>query len=161
VRRAANARANAGRRHVKRGLAITPVKFGIAFTQTQLNQAGALVLVYQDGSVQVNHGGTEMGQGVHTKVWQVAAETLGVPLERVRLMPTGTDKVPNTSATAASSGSDLNGEAVRAACQTLRAPPAPVGAAVPGPRPRGGGPARRGALPAARAGGAGRARAPR
>jgi xanthine dehydrogenase large subunit len=130
ARRAATAAANRGSRRLKRGLAITPVKFGVAFTQTPLNQAGALVLVYQDGSVQVNHGGTEMGQGLHTKLWQVAAECLGVPLEQVRLMPTGTDKVPNTSATAASSGSDLNGEAVRAACETLKARLAPVAAAL-------------------------------
>ncbi|HVJ19566.1 MAG TPA: molybdopterin cofactor-binding domain-containing protein, partial [Polyangiaceae bacterium] len=102
-------RFNAERRHVKRGLAITPVKFGISFTNTPFNQAGALVLVYKDGSVQVNHGGTEMGQGLHTKIWQIAAEALGLPLAAVRVMPTRTDKVPNTSATAASSGSDLNG----------------------------------------------------
>jgi xanthine dehydrogenase large subunit len=130
ARRAAIAGANGGSRRLKRGLAITPVKFGVAFTQTPLNQAGALVLVYPDGSVQVNHGGTEMGQGLHTKVWQVAAECLGVPLERVRLMPTGTDKVPNTSATAASSGSDLNGAAVRDACEALKARLAPVAAAL-------------------------------
>ncbi len=107
--------------HRKRGLAITPVKFGISFTTTFLNQAGALVLVYADGSVQLNHGGTEMGQGLHTKMRQVAARTLGVGEERVRIMPTATDKVPNTSATAASSGSDLNGQAVRRACEVLKA----------------------------------------
>jgi xanthine dehydrogenase large subunit len=101
-------------------MAITPVKFGISFTLTHLNQAGALVLLYQDGSVQVNHGGTEMGQGLHTKVGQIAADTLGVPLSAIRLMPTRTDKVPNTSATAASSGTDLNGAAVRIACLELR-----------------------------------------
>jgi len=106
--------------HVKRGLAITPVKFGISFTTAFFNQAGALVLVYKDGSVQVNHGGTEMGQGLHTKIQQIAADTLGLPLESIRLMPTRTDKIPNTSATAASSGSDLNGAAVRAACDELR-----------------------------------------
>ncbi len=104
----------------KRGLAMTPVKFGISFTTAFYNQAGALVLIYKDGSVQVNHGGTEMGQGLHTKMLQVAADALGVPLSTVRIMPTRTDKVPNTSATAASSGSDLNGAAVRAACETLR-----------------------------------------
>jgi xanthine dehydrogenase large subunit len=104
----------------KRGLAITPVKFGISFTTGFFNQAGALVLIYKDGSVQVNHGGTEMGQGLHTKILQVAADALGVPLATLRIMPTRTDKVPNTSATAASSGSDLNGAAVRAACFTLR-----------------------------------------
>jgi xanthine dehydrogenase molybdopterin binding subunit/xanthine dehydrogenase small subunit len=105
---------------VKRGLAITPVKFGVSFTATFLNQAGALVLVYRDGSVQVNHGGTEMGQGLYTKLQGVAMRELGVPAERVRMMKTQTDKVPNTSATAASSGADLNGAAVRAACVTLR-----------------------------------------
>ncbi len=107
--------------HRKRGVAITPVKFGISFTAKWYNQAGALVLIYQDGSVQVNHGGTEMGQGLHTKMRQVAAHTLGVALETVRVMPTRTDKVPNTSATAASSGSDLNGAAIRVACETLKA----------------------------------------
>jgi xanthine dehydrogenase large subunit len=116
--------------HAKRGLAITPVKFGISFTTTFLNQAGALVLVYRDGSVQVNHGGTEMGQGLHTKVLAIAARTLGVPEASVRLMPTRTDKVPNTSATAASSGSDLNGEAVRRACVDIRERLAPVAAAL-------------------------------
>lgn len=111
---------NAGSPNLKRGLAITPVKFGISFTAKWFNQAGALVLVYRDGSVQVNHGGTEMGQGLHTKMLQIAAHTLGVPLERVRIMPTRTDKVPNTSATAASAGTDLNGAAVKNACETLR-----------------------------------------
>jgi xanthine dehydrogenase large subunit len=104
----------------KRGLAITPVKFGISFTTAFFNQAGALVLLYQDGSVQVSHGGTEMGQGLHTKMIQVAADALGVELETIRLMPTRTDKVPNTSATAASSGTDLNGQAVREACRAIR-----------------------------------------
>jgi xanthine dehydrogenase large subunit len=118
-RRAELARFNASSRHVKRGLAITPVKFGISFTATFFNQGGALVLVYRDGSAQVNHGGTEMGQGLFTKVHQIAAETLGVPLERVRVMPTRTDKVPNTSATAASAGTDLNGAAVADACAQL------------------------------------------
>ncbi len=107
--------------HEKRGLAMTPLKFGISFTTSFLNQAGALVLIYRDGSVQVNHGGTEMGQGLHTKMLQIAADALGVPLERVRLMPTRTDKVPNTSATAASSGSDLNGAAVELACAEIQA----------------------------------------
>lgn len=105
----------------KRGLAITPVKFGISFNKTQYNQAGALVLIYTDGSIQLNHGGTEMGQGLHTKMLQVAAHSLGVRLDRFRIMPTSTDKVPNTSATAASSGSDLNGQAVKNACETLKA----------------------------------------
>ncbi len=111
---------NAAHRHTKRGLAATPVKFGIAFNFVPFNQAGALVHVYKDGSVLVNHGGTEMGQGLHTKMLQVAATTLGVPLEQVRLAPTRTDKVPNTSATAASSGADLNGAAVKHACEQIR-----------------------------------------
>ena len=105
--------------HTKRALAITPVKFGIAFNFTAFNQAGALVHVYKDGSVLINHGGTEMGQGLHTKMLQVAATTLGVPLSKVRLAPTRTDKVPNTSATAASSGADLNGAAVKNACDQI------------------------------------------
>ncbi|MCL2732254.1 MAG: xanthine dehydrogenase molybdopterin binding subunit [Actinomycetia bacterium] len=111
---------NAVHRHVKRGLAITPVKFGISFNLTAYNQAGALVHIYKDGSVLINHGGTEMGQGLHTKMLQVAATTLGVPLDTVRLAPTRTDKVPNTSATAASSGADLNGGAIKNACEQLR-----------------------------------------
>ncbi|WP_166970101.1 xanthine dehydrogenase molybdopterin binding subunit [Brevibacterium atlanticum] len=110
---------NAGHEHIKRGLAITPVKFGISFNLTAFNQGGALVLVYKDGSVLVTHGGTEMGQGLHQKMLQVAATTLGVPLSTVRLAPTRTDKVPNTSATAASSGSDLNGGAVKNACDQI------------------------------------------
>jgi xanthine dehydrogenase large subunit len=113
-------RFNETHEHVKRGLAITPVKFGISFNLTAFNQAGALVLVYKDGSVLINHGGTEMGQGLHTKMLQVAATTLGIPLARVRLAPTRTDKVPNTSATAASSGADLNGGAVKNACAQIR-----------------------------------------
>ncbi|WP_448003605.1 xanthine dehydrogenase molybdopterin binding subunit [Agromyces bauzanensis] len=111
---------NAEHPDTKRALAITPVKFGISFTLTAYNQAGALVHVYQDGSVLINHGGTEMGQGLHTKMLQVAATALGVPLESVRLAPTRTDKVPNTSATAASSGADLNGGAVKHACEQIR-----------------------------------------
>ena len=114
--------------HTKRGIAITPVKFGISFTAAFFNQAGALVLLYADGSVQVSHGGTEMGQGLHTKMLQVAADALGVDLETIRMMPTRTDKVPNTSATAASSGSDLNGQAVRDACTAIRDRLAPVAA---------------------------------
>jgi len=113
---------------VKRGLAITPVKFGIAFTFTPYNQAGSLVLLYRDGSVQVNHGGTEMGQGLHTKILGVVMRELGLPADRIRMMPTRTDKVPNTSATAASSGTDLNGAAVAEACRTLTARLAPVAA---------------------------------
>ncbi|HEU4545097.1 MAG TPA: molybdopterin cofactor-binding domain-containing protein, partial [Microlunatus sp.] len=111
---------NAEHPHTKRGLAITPVKFGISFNLTAFNQAGALVHVYKDGSVLINHGGTEMGQGLHTKMIQVAATALGVPLSAVRLAPTRTDKVPNTSATAASSGADLNGGAIKNACDQIR-----------------------------------------
>ena len=105
---------------VKRGLAVTPVKFGISFTLTHYNQAGALVHIYQDGTVQVNHGGTEMGPGLHTTLLGVAMRELGLPAASIRLMTTSTDKVPNTSATAASSGADLNGAAVAVACTTLR-----------------------------------------
>jgi xanthine dehydrogenase molybdopterin binding subunit/xanthine dehydrogenase small subunit len=119
---------NASHPHRKRGLAITPVKFGISFTLTHYNQAGALVLMYTDGSVQVNHGGTEMGQGLHTKILCVAMKELGLAAERIRLMHTRTDKVPNTSATAASSGSDLNGMAVADACRQLRERLAPLAA---------------------------------
>jgi xanthine dehydrogenase large subunit len=113
-------RFNAGHPDRKRGIAMTPVKFGISFTFTPFNQGGALVIVYKDGSVLITHGGTEMGQGLHTKMMQVAATALGVPLEAVRLAPTRTDKVPNTSATAASSSADLNGGAVKAACEEIR-----------------------------------------
>ena len=111
---------NAASEHLKRGLAITPVKFGISFNKVELNQAGALVLVYQDGSVLINHGGTEMGQGLHTKMLQVAATALGVSRSAVRLAPTRTDKVPNASATSASTGADLNGGAVKNACDQIR-----------------------------------------
>jgi xanthine dehydrogenase large subunit len=126
---------NARSAQAKRGLAITPVKFGISFTATAFNQAGALVLVYRDGSVQANHGGTEMGQGLFTKIQQIAADSLGVSLERVRLMPTRTDKVPNTSPTAASAGTDLNGAAVVDACAQLRSRLKPVAAALLGCEP--------------------------
>jgi xanthine dehydrogenase large subunit len=119
-RREENNRWNARHPHLKRGLAITPVKFGISFTATFFNQGGALVLIYRDGSVQVNHGGAEMGQGLHTKIQQIAAESLGVDLKSVRVMSTRTDKIPNTSATAASAGADLNGAAVADACSKLR-----------------------------------------
>jgi xanthine dehydrogenase large subunit len=105
---------------LKRGLAITPVKFGISFTATLFNQAGALVHVYTDGSVQVNHGGTEMGQGLHTKVAQIVADELGVPLHRVLVTASDTSKVPNASATAASSGTDLNGRAAQYAARNVR-----------------------------------------
>ncbi|PSJ23619.1 xanthine dehydrogenase molybdopterin binding subunit [Halomonas sp. ND22Bw] len=111
---------NAASPVVKRGLALTPVKFGISFTAQHLNQAGALLHVYTDGSVLINHGGTEMGQGLHTKVCQVVARELGLDLERVRISATRTDKVPNTSPTAASSGADLNGQAARDAASKLR-----------------------------------------
>ncbi|WP_417210631.1 xanthine dehydrogenase molybdopterin binding subunit [Antarctobacter sp.] len=120
VRRADVAAWNAANPVLKKGLALTPVKFGISFTLTHLNQAGALVHVYQDGSIAMNHGGTEMGQGLFQKVAQVAAHVFGVPVGTVRITATDTAKVPNTSATAASSGSDLNGAAVRVACETLR-----------------------------------------
>ncbi|MBM7503950.1 xanthine dehydrogenase molybdopterin binding subunit [Agromyces aurantiacus] len=127
-RRAAIAAFNDAHPDVKRALAITPVKFGISFTFTAYNQAGALVHVYKDGSVLVNHGGTELGQGLHTKMLQVAATALGVRMSAVRLAPTRTDKVPNTSATAASSGADLNGAAVKDACDQIRGRMAPVAA---------------------------------
>jgi xanthine dehydrogenase molybdopterin binding subunit len=119
---------NSGHDRIKRGIAITGEKFGISFTLAAYNQGGALVLIYQDGTVQVNHGGTEMGQGLHTKVLGVAMRELGLPASSFRVMPTSTDKVPNTSATAASSGSDLNGAAVKAACVTLRQRLAPIAA---------------------------------
>jgi xanthine dehydrogenase large subunit len=105
---------------LQRGIAITPVKFGISFTATLFNQAGALVHVYLDGSVQVNHGGTEMGQGLHTKVAQVVADELGVPVERVLATASDTSKVPNASATAASAGTDLNGRAAQYAAAHVR-----------------------------------------
>ena len=120
ARRAAIRNWNAENPLLKRGIALTPVKFGISFTLTHLNQAGALVHVYQDGSVHMNHGGTEMGQGLFQKVAQIAAARFGISLERVKITATDTAKVPNTSATAASSGSDLNGMAVKAACDTIR-----------------------------------------
>jgi len=120
ARRQAIARANAHSPVLKRGIALTPVKFGISFTATHLNQAGALVQVYTDGSVQLNHGGLEMGQGLHTKVMQVLADVFGLPLSAIRISATDTDKVPNTSPTAASSGTDLNGQAAQAAALTLR-----------------------------------------
>ena len=119
-RRAEVAAWNEGQPILKKGIALTPVKFGISFTLTHLNQAGALVHVYQDGSVHMNHGGTEMGQGLFRKVQQVAAEGFGIDAGAVKITATDTGKVPNTSATAASSGSDLNGMAVKAACDTIR-----------------------------------------
>jgi xanthine dehydrogenase large subunit len=120
-RRDAIGRWNAANEHLKRGLALTPVKFGISFTTTYLNQAGALVHVYTDGSIHLNHGGTEMGQGLNIKVAQVVADAFQVPLTAVKITSTRTDKVPNTSATAASSGSDLNGMAALNACEAIKA----------------------------------------
>jgi xanthine dehydrogenase molybdopterin binding subunit/xanthine dehydrogenase small subunit len=127
-RRAEIAAWNREHPHAKRGLAITPLKFGISFTVTHLNQAGAFVLLYLDGTAQVNHGGTEMGQGLHTNVQAIAARELGIALEQIRVMSTSTDKVPNTSATAASVGTDVNGAAVKNACEILRGRLAPVAA---------------------------------
>jgi xanthine dehydrogenase large subunit len=111
---------NAQNATLKRGIALTPVKFGISFTTTHLNQAGALVHVYQDGSIHLNHGGTEMGQGLYVKVAQVVAEEFGVDLDKVKITATTTAKVPNTSATAASSGSDINGWAAKNAAGTIK-----------------------------------------
>ena len=105
---------------IKRGLALTPVKFGISFTATLFNQAGALVHVYLDGSVQVNHGGTEMGQGLNTKIAQIVADELGVPFHRVLATASDTSKIPNASATAASAGTDLNGRAAQFAARHVR-----------------------------------------
>ncbi|QDL53837.1 xanthine dehydrogenase molybdopterin binding subunit [Rhodoferax aquaticus] len=105
---------------IKRGIALTPVKFGISFTATLFNQAGALVHVYTDGSVQVNHGGSEMGQGLHTKVAQIVADELGVPFSRVLCTASDTSKIPNASATAASAGTDLNGRAAQFAARHVR-----------------------------------------
>ncbi|MFC6379294.1 xanthine dehydrogenase molybdopterin binding subunit [Tatumella terrea] len=111
---------NASHTRLKRGLALTPVKFGISFTSGFLNQAGALILIYTDGTVQLNHGGTEMGQGLNTKVIQVVAQVLQISPSKIRIMATDTSKVPNTSPTAASSGADLNGKAAQIAATTLR-----------------------------------------
>jgi xanthine dehydrogenase large subunit len=105
---------------LKKGLALTPVKFGIAFTNTFLNQAGALIHVYKDGSVHLNHGGTEMGQGLYTKVAQIVAEEFQIDVGRIKITATTTGKVPNTSPTAASSGTDLNGAAAQAAARTIK-----------------------------------------
>ncbi|WP_147125876.1 xanthine dehydrogenase molybdopterin binding subunit [Shimia ponticola] len=120
ARRASVAEWNASNPILKKGIALTPVKFGISFTLTHLNQAGALVHVYSDGSIHMNHGGTEMGQGLFQKVAQVAADRFGIDVGAVKITATDTGKVPNTSATAASSGSDLNGMAVKVACDTIR-----------------------------------------
>ncbi|CAN5436728.1 xanthine dehydrogenase molybdopterin binding subunit [soil metagenome] len=120
ARRASIKDFNARSTLLKKGIALTPVKFGISFTLTHLNQAGALVHVYTDGSVHLNHGGTEMGQGLYIKVAQVVAEEFGIDLARVKITATTTGKVPNTSPTAASAGSDLNGMAARDAAATIR-----------------------------------------
>lgn len=121
ARRAAVIAFNASSRIVKKGIALVPLKFGISFTATWYNQAGALVHVYRDGSIHLSHGGTEMGQGLHLKVAQVVADAFGVGLEAVKINATTTGKVPNTSATAASSGSDLNGMAALDACNQIKA----------------------------------------
>ena len=128
ARRQAVNQFNAHSKNRKRGLALVPLKFGISFTATMLNQGGALVHIYQDGSVSVNHGGTEMGQGLNTKMAQVAADGLGIPVSLVRVTASDTQKVPNASATAASSGADINGAAINNACDQLRARLAPVAA---------------------------------
>jgi xanthine dehydrogenase large subunit len=119
-RRAEIAQWNRANPVIKRGIALTPVKFGISFTATHYNQAGALLHLYSDGTLLLNHGGTEMGQGLFTKVAQVVAQELGVPIDAVRVSASDTSKVPNASPTAASSGSDLNGMAAREAARTLR-----------------------------------------
>src|SRR6185312_3907468 len=111
---------NTNSRVIKRGLALTPVKFGISFTATHYNQAGALVHVYTDGSVHLNHGGTEMGQGLYLKVAQVVAEEFQIDIEQVKITATTTGKVPNTSATAASSGTDLNGMAAQNGARQIK-----------------------------------------
>ncbi|MET0746761.1 MAG: xanthine dehydrogenase molybdopterin binding subunit, partial [Rhizobium sp.] len=120
ARRQAIIEFNETSRYIRKGIALTPVKFGISFTMTAFNQAGALVHVYQDGSIHLNHGGTEMGQGLYTKVAQVLAEAFQVDIERVKITATTTAKVPNTSATAASSGSDLNGMAAFDAARQIK-----------------------------------------
>ena len=119
-RRRAIAKFNRTNRFLKKGLSLNPVKFGIAFTLKHLNQAGSLVHVYTDGSVQVNHGGTEMGQGLNLKVAQVVAEEFGIGISKVQITATSTEKVPNTTPTAASSGSDLNGMASKKAAEKIR-----------------------------------------
>ncbi|PTM38777.1 xanthine dehydrogenase molybdopterin binding subunit [Bosea sp. 124] len=121
ARQAAIRQANTASPIVKRGIALTPVKFGISFTATWYNQAGALVHVYTDGTIMLNHGGTEMGQGLYVKVAQVVAQAFGIGLDQIKITATTTAKVPNTSATAASSGSDLNGMAALDACETIKA----------------------------------------
>ena len=120
ARRQAIIEFNRNSRYIRKGIALNPVKFGISFTMTAFNQAGALVHVYQDGSIHLNHGGTEMGQGLYTKVAQVLADAFQVDIERVKITATTTAKVPNTSATAASSGSDLNGMAAFDAARQIK-----------------------------------------
>ena len=120
-RRAEIRKFNADAKILRRGISITPVKFGISFTNTLLNQAGALVHVYKDGTVQLNHGGTEMGQGLYVKVAQVVADELQISVDRIRIMAADTSRVPNASATAASSGSDMNGKAAQKAAAKIRA----------------------------------------
>lgn len=120
-RRAAILEFNAANTILKKGISLTPVKFGISFTATWHNQAGALVHVYRDGSIHLSHGGTEMGQGLHVKVSQVVAEAFGVPLDKVHITASNTGKVPNTSATAASSGTDLNGMAALNGAEQIKA----------------------------------------
>ena len=119
-RRESIRRFNAHSPVLKKGLALTPVKFGISFTASFLNQAGALIHIYTDGSIHLNHGGTEMGQGLNTKVAQVVAEVFQVGIDRIQITATNTDKVPNTSPTAASSGADLNGKAAQNAAETIK-----------------------------------------
>ncbi|WP_417523615.1 xanthine dehydrogenase molybdopterin binding subunit [Marinovum sp.] len=121
ARRKAILEFNAHSRFIKRGIALTPVKFGISFTATHYNQAGSLIHVYSDGSIHLNHGGTEMGQGLNTKVAQVVADAFQVDISRIKITKTTTEKVPNTSATAASSGSDLNGMAALDAAEQIKA----------------------------------------
>ena len=119
-RRESIRRFNANSPVLKKGLSLTPVKFGISFTATFLNQAGALIHIYTDGSIHLNHGGTEMGQGLNTKVAQVVAQVFQVDIERIQITATNTDKVPNTSPTAASSGADLNGKAAQNAAEIIK-----------------------------------------
>ena len=119
-RRKAIAAFNAASPVLKKGIALTPVKFGISFTLIHLNQAGALVHLYRDGSISLNHGGTEMGQGLFVKVAQVVAEEFGVGVDKVKITATSTAKVPNTSPTAASAGTDLNAQAALAACREIK-----------------------------------------
>ncbi len=119
-RRASIAEFNASNPVLRRGIALTPVKFGISFTATHLNQAAALVHVYKDGTVQLNHGGTEMGQGLYIKVAQIVADELQIDIDRIRITAADTSKVPNASATAASSGSDMNGRAAQAAARKIK-----------------------------------------